>query len=103
MTGTNAHHPDLGIWVTGFKPIASCYFTGIDFKGSSFKVDRHYLSMISCFDLRSNSWFIEGIAALGELFFAISGLPDCHDFAFTRTSPLHFSCVAGEMIGADGV
>ena len=34
--------------------------------------------VISGFNLRSYFWFVQGIAALGKFFFAISGLSDCH-------------------------
>jgi hypothetical protein len=76
--------------VTGFKAIASGNFTSIDLKGSSFEVDRHNFPMIAFFDLSAHLCLIERIATLGELFFAISGLSNCHgvDLAATSVTPL---------------
>jgi lipid-binding SYLF domain-containing protein len=51
MARTNAHYPDLSVRVTGFKSIASGYFTGIDLEGSRFKVNRQNLTMIAFFNL----------------------------------------------------
>jgi hypothetical protein len=91
MAGTNTKHPDLSIGMTGFKSIASDYFTGIYFKGSSFKIDRHNFSVIAFFDLSTNLGFIKCIAALGKLFFAVSGLSDCHGIDLAVTGWLYFS------------
>jgi hypothetical protein len=51
VTIPNTNNPDLSIWVTRFKAIASSYFTGINFKISSFKVDRYNFALITRFDL----------------------------------------------------
>jgi hypothetical protein len=53
--------------------------------------DRNNLSMIAFFDLRSDFRFIECIAALGKLFFAVSGLSDCHGVDLATTGWLYFS------------
>ena len=49
MAGTNADDPDLSIWVTIFKSLASSNFTFIDLKVASFKIDRHNLTTIVLF------------------------------------------------------
>jgi hypothetical protein len=47
--------------------------------------------MIAFFDLRSDFRFIECIAALGKLFFAVSGLSDRHGIDLATTGWLYFS------------
>jgi hypothetical protein len=70
--------------VTGFESIASGDFTGINFKSSSFKIDRHNLAVISLLNLRTYLSFIKRITSLGKLFFAISGVLYCHFLPFLQ-------------------
>jgi hypothetical protein len=86
----NADNPRLGIGETLEQAIGGRQYVVRDFKGSSFNVDRHYLPVITFFDLRSHLCLIEGIAALGKLFFAISGLSNCHGVDLAATCTLLF-------------
>ncbi|KKI99735.1 hypothetical protein PROH_07595 [Prochlorothrix hollandica PCC 9006 = CALU 1027] len=69
----------MSIWVTGFEPIASSYFTSINFKISSFKVNGYNFALITQFHLRTYLILVNAIATLGKFFFAIAGLTECHD------------------------
>ena len=53
--------------------------------------NRDNFPVISGFNLRSYFWFVQGIAALGKFFFAISGLSDCHRFDLAATWQVYFS------------
>jgi hypothetical protein len=65
--------------------------------------NRNNSAMIAFLHLLTHMRLINLITTLSKLFLAISGLSNCHDFAFTKTLLLHFSCAAGEMLGAEGV
>jgi hypothetical protein len=78
MTGTDANHPNLSVWATGFKAIAGSNLTCINLKVSSFNVDRHNSAIIPFLDLRTHLSFINLIATSSKLFFAVEGLSSCY-------------------------
>jgi hypothetical protein len=86
MARANADNPDLSIWVTGFEAIAGSNFTRVNFKVSSFDVDRHNLAMIAFLNLGPHLRFINLIAPSSELFFTVAGLSDCHGLALVLSS-----------------
>jgi hypothetical protein len=55
-------------------------------EGSGVNVDRDNLAIVAVFDLRSDLRLVQGMAALSEFFFAISGLSDWHGADLTATS-----------------
>jgi hypothetical protein len=81
MARTNTNHPDLSSGIAGLKAITSSDFTSINFKVSSFQINRHDLAMIAWLYLTTHLSLINRIATLGELLFAKAGLPECHGFA----------------------
>jgi hypothetical protein len=63
MSDTN--DPRLGIGVTFKEPISCRHNVFIDFKLSSFNVDRYNLTFITGFDLLPNARFVEFLPSLG--------------------------------------
>jgi hypothetical protein len=59
-------------------------------EGSRVNIDRDNFPMVAVFDLRSDLRLVQRMAALGEFFFAISGLSDCHGADLTATSVVPF-------------
>jgi hypothetical protein len=88
---SNPNKPCLGIRVLGKKSIGCGYDIVSDLKSPGFNIDRHNLPVIAFFDLLTNLWLIQSIAVLGEFFFAISGLSNCHRLDLVSTIPLDFS------------
>jgi hypothetical protein len=88
MARTNTNHPDLSSGIAGLKAITSSDFTSINFKVSSFKINRHNLAMIAWLYLTTHLSLINRIARSGELLFAIPGLSECHRFAPASTGLL---------------
>jgi hypothetical protein len=81
---SDANDPRLGIG-NALKEAIGCVQNFVcDFKGSGFDVDRDNLAMITLLDLGTHLRLINLITTLGKLFLAVSGLSNCHDFAFTK-------------------
>jgi hypothetical protein len=59
-------------------------------EGSGVNIDRDNLSIVAVFDLRSNLRLVQCMTTLGEFFFAISGLSNCHGADLTATSVIPF-------------
>ena len=74
--------------MASLKTITSGDCTRINFKVSSFQINRHNLAMIAWLDLATHLSLINRIATSGELLFAIPELSECHGFAGVSTWPL---------------
>jgi hypothetical protein len=88
---SNPNKPGLCVGMLGKKVIGCSYDIIRNLKGSCFDVDRYNLAMIPLLNLRSHLRLIECIAPLGKLFFATSGLSNCHSLNLVSTVLLHFS------------
>jgi hypothetical protein len=85
----NPHTPRLGIGQALVKPIGSTQTIITNFKFTRLDVDRDNLAQMVWLNLKPDLGFIESIPALGELFFAISGLSNCHGLGLTATASAH--------------
>jgi hypothetical protein len=61
------------------------------FKSPTFNVNRHNPPMMGCFDLRSNLRIVDFMSTSSKLFFAISGLSNCHWIDLVSTVPFYFN------------
>jgi hypothetical protein len=89
-TYTNPNAPRLSIRKALEKPIGGTQAIITNFKFTCLDIDRDNLALMILLDLEPDFGLIERIPPLGKLFFAISGLSDCHriDLAATSVKPL---------------
>jgi hypothetical protein len=89
-TCTDPNAPRLSIRKALEKSIGGTQAIIANLKFTRLDVDRYNLALMILLDLEPNFGLIERIPPLGKLFFAISGLSDCHrvDLAATSVNPL---------------
>jgi hypothetical protein len=74
-----------------FKPIARKEFTGVKFKRSGFKIEIDNFVIIAFLDSRSHLRLIDGVAASGQFFFAVTGFPDYHRLNLMPDLPFYLN------------
>jgi hypothetical protein len=74
----NPNDPRLSIRVSLIEAIDSSHRRISHFKTTRFNIDRHYLAVITCFNLGTHLRFINLIATSGKFLLAVAGLSDCH-------------------------
>jgi hypothetical protein len=90
----NPNAPRLSIGKALEKSIGCTQAVIANLKFTRLNIDRDNLALMILLDLEPDFGLIERIAPLGEFFFAISGLSDCHGFDLAATSLLYFSLEA---------
>jgi hypothetical protein len=85
-TCTNPNAPRLSIWKALEKSIGGTQAIITNLKLTRLDVNRDNLAPIGLLNLRADFRLIKRIPALSKLFFAISGLSDCHQINLAATS-----------------
>jgi hypothetical protein len=81
----NPNAPRLSIGKALEKPIGCTQAIIANLKFTRLDIDRDNLAPMGLLNLKPNFGFIERIPPLGKLFFAISGLSNCHGFDLAAT------------------
>jgi hypothetical protein len=85
-TCTDPDAPRLSIWKALEKSIGGTQAIIANLKLTCLDIDRDNLALIILLDLESDFRLIKRIPTLSKLFFAISGLSDCHQINLAATS-----------------
>jgi hypothetical protein len=85
-TCTDPDAPRLSIWKALEKSIGGTQAIIANLKLTCLDIDRDNLAPIGLLNLRADFRLIKRIPTLSKLFFAISGLSDCHRFDLAATS-----------------